>query len=445
LLTALPIHPQPYDGESLTSWISRLAISNVYTIRQLLSEYVGEVDWRSRDLDFIDNDELSVLSAIGRVEGGTTRLWNMVLTPWKDITTQMENPMDLKGWVCTRTTIRYCPICLSEDQTPYLRLLWRLRFLPICTHHGVILHRASTRNANCLVVPRANLPSPTRLVRPFNCSQLRQFSSSMGEVLRSKKLPKDMGWPSTTQEFFTVLLTLVRYFNLYSQRERSWIELLNAHSLPSRPPFDWRENDAVTALLIERALSLVVDWPTNVLCFVRKNEARFKRLCAEYGKHCPKTLSDLIVKKHSATNFRGGSHKASQLCEVRSRHMPEVNSRQERVRDAVQYLLKTDAPVSLRAICRLARVSSQSLNSDASLHRTVEEGKIMFKLKQEADVQSAIKTLHARGLEVSAASVAAYLGRSYRYLKKSPNLLNLILSGKEQTRGSLPAMIMPST
>jgi hypothetical protein len=267
----------------------------------------------------------------------------------------------------------------------------------------------------------------------------------MGEVLRSKKLPKDMGWPSTTQEFFTVLLTLVRYFNLYSQRERSWIELLNAHSLPSRPPFDWRENDAVTALLIERALSLVVDWPTNVLCFVRKNEARFKRLCAEYGKHCPKTLSDLIVKKHSATNFRGGSHKASQLCEVRSRHMPEVNSRQERVRDAVQYLLKTDAPVSLRAICRLARVSSQSLNSDASLHRTVEEGKIMFKLKQEADVQSAIKTLHARGLEVSAASVAAYLGRSYRYLMKSPNLLNLILSGKEQTRGSLPAMIMPST
>jgi hypothetical protein len=365
----------------------------------------------------MEKNQLSVLSDFGRVQGGTDRLWRMVLTPWRSMIIQSENTMDRKSWICSRSTLRYCPICLSRDQEPYLRLLWRLQFLPVCIYHHVVLQRIHTRSENTLLTERRNF-SNVPLVHPIYCDRLVQFTSSLPTILESGKLPEDRGWPYSAQDFFNVLLTLVRYLNLYSQREPSWIESLQAHALPSEPPFEWRENDSVASLLIEEALGLVEDWPTNILAFVRENESRFRRLRAEYGERSPRALNDIIAKEH-LTNHCCSSDKNHDLgYEARRNCSPRVRSRQERVKDAVEYLLKTNAPVSMREVCRVARVGFQCLKSDGALNEIVQKGKAKFRLKQETEVQDAVKVLRARGLPVSLAAVATYIGKSHRYLKK---------------------------
>ncbi len=205
----LPVHPQPREGESLTSWIDHVTRCNGITIRQLLSHWVSEADWRYRDLDFLKIDELRILADLARVQGGTGKLRSMVLTPWKAVFSEPRNEMDRKGWVCSRATIRYCPICLQIEE-PYFRLSWRLLFLPLCGRHGVVLQRGSSR-----IMPN---PSEAPLIKPTNCTLLSRFSSSGIGILESQALSQGFGWSDSGQEFFLVLLTLVRYLNLYLQR-----------------------------------------------------------------------------------------------------------------------------------------------------------------------------------------------------------------------------------
>jgi len=38
------------------------------------------------------------------------------------------------NWMC------FCPMCLAEDETPYLRMHWRIGFQSTCLRHGIILH-----------------------------------------------------------------------------------------------------------------------------------------------------------------------------------------------------------------------------------------------------------------------------------------------------------------
>ena len=421
----LPIHPQPREGESLTSWVRRLADSNVYTIRHMLAYYLGEADWRHRDLEFLNKTELAVLANLGFVQGGTDKLWSMVLTPWKESITQPNNIMDQKGWVCSRSTTRYCPSCLSRDQVPYLRLLWRLHFLPICSDHHVVLHRQYARNAySDLALLKQGVSAQLPLIKPVDCDSLFRFGSSINEILENKKLPERMKWPYGAQEFFLVLLTLVRYFNLYMQRDPSWSELLHEHGLPCEPRFDWRENDASASLLINRALGLIEDWPTNILGFVRKNRTRFKRLRTEYVETCPKVLSDLIAG-NDTVDSASNAKRMPDLWRIHGGLNPLTHSREDRVREAVQYLLNSHMPVSGRAISKVAGVSFASLKNSAILE-IVEEGRARFKLQQEMEVQNAVQSLRTRALEVTIAGVAAYLGRSHRYLQKSPNLLAIV-------------------
>jgi hypothetical protein len=242
---------------------------------------------------------------------------------------------------------------------------------------------------------------------------LVRFSSSGTRILESQALSERFGWSDSAQEFFLVLLTLVRYLNLYLQREPYWIDSLKSHGLPTEPPFDWRENEAVAVLLIERALGLIENWPTNVEKFVRANRTRFKRLRAEYGTHFPKTLVDLISEKieHDAIN-----QVESVEFRFEDSHDDKERSPQDRVGQAVQYLLETNAPVSFRGVCRIAKVSFARLNNDARLNEIVLQGKSLFKLKQEAEIKDAIRELRSRDLNLSMRSIATYLGRSHRYL-----------------------------
>jgi len=438
------MHPQPHAGESLTSWISRLASSNVSTLRSLLSSYLGEGDWRRRDLDLLGANALTVLACLGRVQGGTTTLRRMVLGPWEDLILPKDNIMDRKGWVSSHSLLRYCPKCLAEDSIPHLRLLWRLHFVPVCPAHGTVLQNGCWRcrsesTINVRIEEESVVCSKcgssladATVVKPRNCERVVRFSSSVVKILDDRKIPEDYQWPLETDEFFRALLAIVRYFNLYLQREPCWIDLLKEHDLSPDPPLEWRRNDAIACVLLEKSLGLMGNWPCNLSEFVRENEARFNRLRVEYGRYYPRSLKVVgeMAKKRGADKSRLGvplrKHQTIADNDALSGH-----ARSEGVKNAVDHLVQSDAAVSLRAVSRLTRVSFQNLKEDATLNAIIQEGKDNLKIKQEANIRKAVTVLRDRGIEVTVASVATYLGRSYRYLR-SPNLLGLILSAKAQ-------------
>ncbi len=163
-------------------------------------------------------------------------------------------------------------------------------------------------------------------------------------------------------------------------------------------------------LLIERALGLVEEWPRNIGRFVRANRTRFNRLRVEYAAHFPKTLR--------ALNAENIEHNAISSVEHEIENLPDYKERpdEDRVRRAVQYLLETNVPVSLREVGKITKVSFEQLKNEEKLNKIVLEGKRVFRFKQEDEIQNAITVLRGRGLYPSVGAIATYLGRSHRYL-----------------------------
>ena len=431
-----PIHPQPLRGESLTSWLMRVANANVSSVQSFLSSYLGEAEWRRRDLDLLDKKELSLLASLGRVQGGVETLWSMVLTPWNGVMAH-DNEADHKAWVNSLRTTRYCPICLSKDAFPYLRLKWRLHVLPICVDHKVVLQNRCWNRDCGYSQPIARFRSDEGLgvcsrcgsplshgpaIPPKNCEHLIRFTAAIVDILDKGKLPKYLAWPYKVNEFFAVLRLLVRFFNLYQPKESSWEELLQTHGLPRNPPFDWRKNDAVACILLENSLKLIQNWPTNMMDFVRANQARFNRLCGQYGAPFPKVLKIFRMTRRENGNPTGGYKSRSEMADAVS--LDEVGkpsrtiSCEERVRHVVKYLVECNVLPSERKVSNITGVGRKRLQGKEILRNIIREGKARLKLKELSDVKNAIEVLHARGLRVTTASVATYLGRSYRYVRK---------------------------
>lgn len=64
----LPIHPQPLDNESMTSWLKRVAEANSTSVSNILLSYVdNNKRWDRKVLDLISNEETQILFTIARV------------------------------------------------------------------------------------------------------------------------------------------------------------------------------------------------------------------------------------------------------------------------------------------------------------------------------------------------------------------------------------------
>ena len=53
----LPVHPQPLDNESMSSWLKRIAKANSTTVGNILSSYLDNKRWDRRNLDLMSGSE----------------------------------------------------------------------------------------------------------------------------------------------------------------------------------------------------------------------------------------------------------------------------------------------------------------------------------------------------------------------------------------------------
>lgn len=139
----LPGHPQPENGESLTSWLIRTAYANAERLSYITNYLTGKEYFWVHDRDRLLSEELAA-----RFEAGTgietARLQQLVLAQFAGKLFDRLEPQGSVRWLlplakqglrASRRGALYCPFCLAEDERPYLRLHWRFSFMVACPVH----------------------------------------------------------------------------------------------------------------------------------------------------------------------------------------------------------------------------------------------------------------------------------------------------------------------
>lgn len=146
----LPVHPHPLPGELFSSWFTRIAQGNglkTHSLALHLWDNKTALAAFARDIDnsiSIDNLAL-VAKAIGTpleiAKQTITKHYQGIIVEKHHSKTNMKCLLSCGVYHRSRTRnwIVYCPLCLSEDSTPYFRLDWRLSFYTVCPKHNVFM------------------------------------------------------------------------------------------------------------------------------------------------------------------------------------------------------------------------------------------------------------------------------------------------------------------
>ncbi len=428
-----PIHPQPQmvsdyllEHESVTSWLMRQAWANRMGYREFLRYTLGDGEWRRKDLDLLDKPWLLRLAEWGYVAGGATTLRRGTITKWSHLL-PIHND-DRRSWISSLWVTRHCPKCLAEDPVQYLRAVWRLHVTPLCGKHDILLRNTCGKCGRSQPITQfyrlddfgschlcGHFYSGIDSIRPEGCNALLRYTHALPGFLRSGDFPKEFGWPYSRREFFDVLRFLVRLLGLrFNQRERL-AELRHTYGLPQDTQTDWRKSEAVACILLNESLKVMQHWPENFARFIDEKRALFIEVATECGDNLPHSLVPYRVP-------RQGNHRWDDL-----EHLNSTANRETRVCKAVDHLIAKDRGVGPVTVQRLTGIDYRTLRKHANLNRVITNGRRKLLERRIERVTAAIDALRPHGhTDPSIRAVAAYLGRSTKYIRSSPELLALV-------------------
>lgn len=160
-----PLHPVPVEGESLSSWLSRIAHCYGLTLAELLVHDLGYASTMDLDID-PPVDLLAIIANRSVVLLDRVRIMSMAgWMPWlmdrlnRDeydpsafevyaqqfsvlIPRESRPPRSPPGWLAWMplgTRYRACPLCLKVAETPPLMLMWQIPLMLSCPRHGCLL------------------------------------------------------------------------------------------------------------------------------------------------------------------------------------------------------------------------------------------------------------------------------------------------------------------
>jgi len=134
-----PIKVKPYQGELISSWISRLANENAMMAASLVG-HVGFGKQVQTDFDLHAAPQLiEILTEHGLHDGDEQRLYRTMIAGWGEKTGSLFQCM--RRWILPaghrHPRIRFCALCLQEYG--YYRKIWRLNWYAACHRHKVVL------------------------------------------------------------------------------------------------------------------------------------------------------------------------------------------------------------------------------------------------------------------------------------------------------------------
>jgi hypothetical protein len=149
------IRDKPKPGESLTSWITRLAWNHGLKYQNFCYQNWGRASTAEHgDLDRrapeIVLDVLEKRTGASRAQIVGTTLASFTGTLFEALYTRGHVIGLYSRAACVRPIrlryrLQFCPACLASDETPFSRLSWRLSFLVCCPKHGLVLSDGCAR------------------------------------------------------------------------------------------------------------------------------------------------------------------------------------------------------------------------------------------------------------------------------------------------------------
>lgn len=185
--TPFRYHPLPQEDELLSSWIVRTAFVHLTDPATFINLYLPEwknIFWMC-DIDVSADEKL--LQTLARKSGVTYELlYSLTLKSYEGylsehITGKTRNPfIQSLGRYCrvkVNHGLRFCPLCLKEDEHPYFRKKWRLSFSTACLKHKCFLKDRCAKCGSAVNLYRTMRERDSGISYCYNCgADLRQES-----------------------------------------------------------------------------------------------------------------------------------------------------------------------------------------------------------------------------------------------------------------------------
>lgn len=291
-LTILPIIVQPKDDELFSSWLFRLATSNLTKAHTFCKFHLPGHNIWNRDIDKLAPDvmikRLSLLTEICFEE-----IFNMTLRSYEQKIFNKCNPNGNQRWILplgifhrkwNGKGLQFCPGCLSSDPEPYFRKSWRLGLSVVCSKCQLALHDGC---------PNCNAPisffrtdvgfkisvAPKKLFTCFNCDfDLRKsprYPPSIGSISFQLKLNKVIStgsWRNNipSKEYFDVLYQVIRMLRSNSRCYTTFQNLIfetenqRISQLPTNKDFE-RSSCLDREVLIRIGSWILEQWPNRFI------------------------------------------------------------------------------------------------------------------------------------------------------------------------------------
>ena len=160
-----PVHPRPQHDELLSSWMIRIARGNGYKIHDFYAEFFGRARqiW-TREVDHHAPAWL-IKALCERTGQSVERIRGMTLRTYESYAFEIFNETGNTRWIMpvgvyhrTRRAHgqQFCPVCLDEDDLPYLRRQWRLSLAAACLRHRILLQDRCAACGKPVVAHRAD-------------------------------------------------------------------------------------------------------------------------------------------------------------------------------------------------------------------------------------------------------------------------------------------------
>lgn len=151
----LPIHPQPFEDELLTSWLVRVARNSGMKLETFAKQALQiKTQLWNRDLDRrpLDSAVIELSEKTGKSKNEINKL---SLRVYEGKLYGYYHPSGILKWILpikVHHRLRkgfgqqFCSECLKEDKTPYFRKRWRVSLNTFCHKHNTML---KDRCPNC--------------------------------------------------------------------------------------------------------------------------------------------------------------------------------------------------------------------------------------------------------------------------------------------------------
>lgn len=354
---------------------------------------------RTHEVDFDGLDEDSptfsiVSSALGKEINLLAMTWSSFkpLVPDRNMW-RFWATSSFEGW-------RFCPLCVHDDAQPYLRLIWRLKFMVACTRHSVLL---ASKCSNCGAKQgnrwlrskflslekcyRCGYPLEQTPIEPLERGNLGLAAMrDLAELLSGNLHPKEIGWGFRLREFFRTFKFVYGFVRLVRGPKSE---------LTASPKCLFRVQDSSQGLsLLEETWCLIRD-QDKLGDFIRTNQTLFDRYSYRtdyYEGHYPKSLQRYRTPRFSV----------------------DLNERSDRILGVILEHQKSASDVKYRKIAHTLGIPEKTVGEvikrETRLREAFGEARLAFERRRIEAVTHALATLESQDEYPSFAKLRTLVG-----------------------------------